>query len=355
MRGLILFLLIFGLAFAEEENIVSESNEIPPKIQKVLGIKTTAVHEKAIDLIKKYPAIVKEDLTLVQKIYSPVDGIVKKLLVKKGDTVKKGQILAYVYSPEIAKITTQINQARVKYETLKKLYEKEKQLYDKKLITYTRFYSSKINYENAKANLKALQDSLRVYGEVSDGFLILRSKINGYITDQNVVLGDSVDIDKMLFRIYSDKRLWVIAAVPVEDTPFIKKGAKAQVISQIGKISGIVDYVSKQVDPETKMVNVRIIADNHNHILKPNMYVDVKIPLRKIKGLFVPASAVVENEGKHFVFVEYKENNFKPVEVRIGERINGYYQILSGLQEGQKIVVQGAIHLKSKFFGEAEE
>lgn len=355
MRGLILFFLILGLAFAEEENIVSQSNEIPPKIQKVLGIKTTIIQEKTINLIKRYPAVVKEDLTLVQKVYSPVDGIVRKLFVKKGDTVKKGQVLAYIYSPEIAKITTQINQARVKYETLKKLYEREKQLYDKKLITYTRFYNSKINYENAKANLKALQDSLRVYGEVNNGLLILRSKINGYITDQNVVLGDSVDIDKMLFRIYSDKRLWVIAAVPVEDTTFIKNGIKAQIISQTGKVYGTVDYVSNQVDPETKRVNVRIIADNQKHILRPNMYVDVKIPLRKIKGLFVPASAVIENEGKHFVFVEYKENSFKPVEVKIGDRIDGYYQILSGLQKGQKIVVQGAIHLKSKFFGEAEE
>ncbi len=352
---LIVLISIFCIAFAEEDNLVSKNDEIPPKIQKALGIKTITLKISTLDITKKYPAVVKDDLTLSQKVFSPVEGIVRKLVVKEGDKVRKGQIVAYIYSPEIAKITTQIEQAKVNYKTLKKMYEREKQLYENKLITYTRFYKAKINYENAKAKLKALEDSLKIYGEVRNGLLILRSKINGYIEKQNVVLGDSVDINKMLFKIHSHETLWTVAFVPVSDIGFIKKGINVEVISPIGKTYGVIDFISHRVDPQTKRLEVRVISNNKNEVLKPNMYVDVKIPLEKIKGVFVPASAVVMNKGKYFIFVKDGESSFKPVEVVIGRRINGYYQILSGVKEGKQVVVKGTVHLKAKFFGEAEE
>ena len=356
MRFLILVLLItFSIGFAEEENVISKNNQIPVKIQKALGIKAIVLKEKTLNITKKYPAVVKDDLTLSQKVYSPVEGIVRKLAVKEGDKVRKGQILAYIYSPEIARITTEIKQAQVKYETLKKLYEREKQLYNQKLITYTRFYQAKINYENAKANLQALKESLKIYGDVRNGLLVLKSSINGYIAKQNVVLGDSVDINKMLFKIHSHERLWTVAYVPETDITLIKKGLRVKVVSPLGKTYGFIDFISHSVDPKTRRLEVRVISDNRNEVLKPNMYVDVLIPIEKIKGLFIPASAVVENEGKYFVFLKIGKDRFKPVNVQLGKRIEGYYQVISGLKEGDKVVVDGAIHLKAKFFGEAEE
>ncbi len=355
MRVLLLvFAFIFSVTLAEEENIVSKTDIIPLDVQKRLGIKAEKVKRQKINITKTYPAVVRDDLTLSEAIYSPVDGLVRKLLVKEGDHVKKGQAVAYVYSPAIAQMIANIKQARVKLKTAKELYLKEKELFEKKVIPYNRFFKAKLEYENARANLNALLESLRIYGEIKNNLLVLRTTMEGYVAKQNVVKGDSVGIDKMLFKIHAHDRLWTVAFVPVEESVLMKKGLKATVVSPLGKTTGVVDFVSHSVDPDTKRVEVRVITDNRKEVLKPGMYVDAVFKMGNITGLFVPASAVVMKDGEFFVFLKEGEH-FKPVKVEVGRRINGLYEIKSGLKEGQEVVVKGTIHLKAKFFGEAEE
>ncbi|RUM47556.1 MAG: hypothetical protein DSY47_06780 [Hydrogenothermus sp.] len=351
---LILILTIFVFSYSKEENVVSNSNIIPETVQKALGIESIVLKPMTVNITKKYPAIVKDDLTLSEKIYSPVEGIVKKLPLKEGDKVKKGQIVAYIYSPEISRLIVSINEAKANYEILKKLYEREKLLYKNKLITYTRFFSSKIKLENAKAKLDALKESLKAYGEINDNLLVLRANINGYIAKQNVVLGDSVSLDKMIFKIHSHDRLWTVAYVPISEIQLIKKGETVEILSPLGKTAGFIDFISHSVDKETKRVEVRIVSDNTNDTLKPNMFVDVKIPIAKEKGLFIPISAVIKTDEGNFVILK-KENAFYPVKVVLGERIGNYYKVLKGVRAGKEVVIKGVVHLKAKFFGEAEE
>ncbi|RUM59575.1 MAG: efflux RND transporter periplasmic adaptor subunit, partial [Persephonella sp.] len=92
MKKLILLLIfgVFYIAFGEEENVVSKNNIVPVEIQKELGIETEKVKTTTVKITKKYPALVKDDLTLSQKVFSPVEGIVRKLAVKEGDKVRKG-------------------------------------------------------------------------------------------------------------------------------------------------------------------------------------------------------------------------------------------------------------------------
>jgi cobalt-zinc-cadmium efflux system membrane fusion protein len=189
---------------------------------------------------------------------------------------------------------------------------------------------------------------------VQNGLLILRSGINGYIAKQNVILGESVDINKLIFRIHSHRKLWVVAYVPVDDIRNLRKGMRVTVISPIGVTTGKLDFISHKVDPKTKRVEARIIADNRNEVLKPNMFVEVQVGLDQVEGLFVPVSAVIKEDGKYYVFLK-KGDKFKPVQVSIGDRYGKYYEVLEGLKEGDEVVVKGAIYLKAKFFGEAEE
>jgi cobalt-zinc-cadmium efflux system membrane fusion protein len=353
-RFLILVFSIFLFSYAEEENIVSHTNIIPEEVQKSLGIKSVILKPIKVSITKIYPAVVKDDLTLSEKIYSPVEGIVKKLPVKEGDKVRKGQAVAYIYSPEIAKLLIKIKEAKVNYEALKKLYEREKLLYENKLITYTRYFSSKIKLENTKAKLDALKQSLKVYGEIKDNLLVLKTSMKGYIAKQNVVLGESVGLDKMIFKIHSHDRLWTVAYVPVSEINLIKENQEATIISPIGRTKGLIDFISHSVDEKTKRVEVRVISDNKNETLKPNMFVDVEMVLGEEEGLFIPVSAVVKTEEGLFVFVK-KGNSFNPVKVVLGERVKNYYKLIKGLKEGDEIIVEGVVHLKAKFFGEAEE
>ncbi len=327
--------------------------ELSKEIVEKLNIKWEELKERKVSIKKKYPAVVKDDLTLSEAIYSPVEGLVKKLFVKEGDPVKKGQKLALIYSPEIRKLIADIKLAKVKVDNLKAIYEREKRLYEAEVIPYGRFFTAKINYENALGELNALKESLKAYGEIEGNYLVLKSHIDGYVAVQNVVLGDSVDLSKQLFKIHSHEKLWVVALVPVAETKFFKKGILVQILSPLGKTKGIVDFISHKVDPETKRNEVRIIGDNSNDTLKPNMFVDVFVRKGDIKGLFIPEKAVVIKDGKFYAF--QKENSHvAPVELILGEKIDGFYRVLDGLHEGDQIITEGVSFLKSRFLAEVE-
>ncbi len=353
MRVLLVLILLINFAFAEEEEKLNKV-KIPKEVLQSLDIKVEKVKKQSIEFLKKYPSIVKDDLTLSQAIYSPVEGLVKKLFVKEGDKVKKGQKVALIYSPEITKLLSKIYLAKVNLENAKRIFEREKQLYEKRIIPYTRYFSALTNYEMAKGKLEALNKSLKAYGEIKNGLVILRSGLDGYVAKQDVILGDSVGTDRRLFKIHAHNRLWVIAFAPVEDLKLFSKGEKVEVISPLGITYGTVDFISHAVDPKTKRNPVRIIANNDKDILKPNMFVDTILKRKLPKGIYIPASAVVYQDNETLVFV--KDNGyFYPVRVKLGKRYGKYFQVLNGLKEGDEVVVKGAIYLKAKFFGEAEE
>jgi cobalt-zinc-cadmium efflux system membrane fusion protein len=148
--------------------------------------------------------------------------------------------------------------------------------------------------------------------------------------------------------------LWVVAFVPVQDLSIFYKGKKVKIVSPIGITYGNVDFISHKLDPDTRRNDVRIVADNSSDKLKPNMFVDVFVYQKLPKRIYIPVSAVVFNEDKTIAFVE-EGGFFEPVEIKVGNRIGNYYQVIYGLKEGQNVVVKGTIHLKAKFFGEAEE
>ncbi len=358
MKRLTVFLLVLFINFVvlaeENEEKKLDKVKISEEVIKQLDIKVEKIQKRSLTITKKYPAVVKDDLTLSQAVYSPVEGLIKRLFVKEGDKVKKGQKVALIYSPKITKLLSNIYLAKVNLENARKVYEREKQLYENQVIPYTRYFNAMVNYENAKGKLEALEKTLKAYGEIEDGFIVLRSNMNGYVAKQNVILGDSVNLNKQIFKIHSHERLWVVAFVPVQDITLFNRGKNIKIISPIGSSYGKVDFISHSVDPDTKRNPIRIIADNSKDTLKPNMFVDVLIFTKLPESLYIPASAVVYQEDKVLAFV--KENNyFHPVEIKIGKRAGEYYQVLAGLKEGDKVVVKGTVHLKAKFFGEAEE
>ncbi len=353
MKKIIAFLIIFNIGFSfAEENI--EKIKIPQEVIEQLNIKVEKIKTRTLTISKNYPAIVKDDLTLSEAVFSPVEGLIKHLFVKEGDKVKNGQKLLLIYSPKIAQIQSQLYLAEVQLKSAEQIFNREKNLYESEVIPYSRYFQAMVSYQNAKGKVEALKKSLDGYGEIENGLIVIRAGIDGYVAEQNVVLGDSVGLNKPIFRIHSHERLWVVAFVPVQDSSIFQKGKKVKILSPIGTTSGIVDFISHKVDPDTKRNEVRIVADNTNDTLKPNMFVDVLISFKFPKKLYIPVSAVVFFEDKTIAFIKENES-FYPITIKIGKRIGDYYVLIDGLKEGQNVVVDGTIHLKAKFFGEAEE
>ncbi|MDM7274096.1 efflux RND transporter periplasmic adaptor subunit [Sulfurihydrogenibium azorense] len=341
---LLLIALLFSFSFSQEV-VVSKD-----KAEK-LGIKTVVAKYKEYSLTKTCPAVVNEDPTLSYGVSSSVDGIVENLYVKQGDLVKKGQVLLTVYSPKIADIQANIEMAKVKVDTARQVLEREEMLYKEEVIPYVRYYNAKIEYQKAVGELNALRKILSSYGEIKGNSVVLRSKVNGFIADLKVIKGSPVNVGQEIMYIHSHERLWVIAQLPFQDAQNLKIGQKVYIKTPTGKkVEGILTYINHEIDPKTRRNDVRIVVNNVRDLLKPNLFVNVEIPVSSVKGLVVPSSSVFRENGKDYCFVK-TGNKFILREVQIGNRDDKEAVVLSGIKEGEEVVYSGVIFLRSSVFG----
>jgi len=356
MRKLLLFLTLAGMLFGgaghdhdhhKEEH--AEEVHLSEEQMKALGIRLYRVSYKPVSETLKVPAEVKENPLLSYEVYSPLEGIVRKLYVKEGDKVKKGQILAEIFSPSLAELLGELRKSEVYFKTAKEKYEKYKKLYEQKVIKFIDFFNVKIEYERAKREYQILSEKLKAYGSTKGYNLVITSPGDGFVVSQHVVVGDSVDIEKKLFSIHSHEVLWVYGFVPPQKSLRIKEGTRGIVLVNGREVPCRIDYVGHEVDEKTRRVKVRCVAKNPEHLLKPNLFVDLIILTGKEKGIVIPKSAVQEIEGKKVVF-KYEKGAFHPKEIEVLKEVDGLL-IVEGLEEGEVIASTGTLFLKKKIAG----
>jgi cobalt-zinc-cadmium efflux system membrane fusion protein len=359
MRVLV-FLLFMLVGFAGEKHDHEHDHgdllrEIPmtEEAVKELGIKLREVRREPAGRVIRIPAEVHENPLLSFSVYSPVQGIVRRIYVKEGDLVRKGQPVAEIYSPELADLIGNLEMAKVRMETARKVYQRDKKLYEEKVIQYTRFYNSMIEFERAKGEYEALLKKLKSYGDIKGYHLILRSPGTGYVVEQNVVLGESVGPDRELFKIHSHRILWVYGWADERSVKEIREGMRARVVHGDLNQTCRVDFIGHEVDRKTRRVKVRCVAENPQHLLKPGMFVRLEIRTGDGMALVIPKSAVQEIEGRKVAFV-WKGDRFEPRELHVRREIDGYYVVEEGLKEGEKIAVSGTVFLKTKLVGVEE-
>jgi len=148
MRMVLPLLISFLLAYGGgEHGHEHEHGEVPleeihltEEQVRDLGIELYTVRKEPAGRIISMPAEVKENPLLSYAVFSPVEGIVRKLYVKEGDWVEKGTPVAEIYSPQLADLIGELKMAQVKMETAKKIYERDRELYAQRVIQYTRFW-----------------------------------------------------------------------------------------------------------------------------------------------------------------------------------------------------------------------
>ena len=346
----ILLFILFLFSFSAAQQII-----LKPEIEKKIDLKTEKVKAGKVYEYQIFPAVVNEDPTLSYAVSSSVEGIAEKVYVKLGDHVKKGQVLLSVYSPTIANLKANIEMAKVRLQTAKQVLEREENLYKEEVIPFARYQTAKIEYEKSLGEYQALKKALSSYGEVKGNSIIIRSKANGFVADIKVVNGNPVNVGEELIKIHSHERLWIIAQLPFEITKDLKIGQKVVVISPLNKeIIGTLSLIYHEIDPKTRRNDIRIIVKNVEDSLKPNLFVNVKIPIKSTEGVLVPSKAVFQEKGKHYCFVK-SDNKAVLREIKISEKVGDFYKVISGLKEGEDVITNGLIFLRTQAFGGAGE
>jgi RND family efflux transporter MFP subunit len=176
------------------------------------------------------------------------------------------------------------------------------------------------------------------------------SPADGFILARNITSGQHFERSTEFYRIADLSQVWIVADVFGSDVQNIHPGAVARVTmrDQRGSFSARVSNVLPQVDPETRVLKLRLEANNPGYALRPDMFVDVELPAGGPAGLTVPQDAVIDSGHEQRVFVERSAGVFEPRSVQIGWRSGDRVEILHGLAEGERVVVEGTFLVDSE-------
>ncbi|MGV8939940.1 MAG: efflux RND transporter periplasmic adaptor subunit [Lysobacter sp.] len=305
----------------------------PEKVQK-LGVRTEAVRLQALSPAVRASATVQVDETRQYVIAPKFEGWVEQLQANQtGMTVRRGQPLLSVYSPEL--LAAQ-NEYRVADDAARKLAAGDAA----SAATMIRLRDA------ARQRLKnwGINDAqLAGMGRGKIGNLVILSPANAVLVEKPIVQGDRFAAGDTILRLADLSTVWLIADVPATSAGLVSVGQQAQFQSPSlpgRSFEGRVSFIQPIIDASTRTLAVRVELPNPDGILRPGLFGDVTLSREASnEALTVPRSAVLDSGLRQLVLVQVAEGRFEPRTVALGQRSGDRVEVLDGLRDGERVVV----------------
>jgi len=363
---------------AENPDIITLSKEAI----KLNKLKVITTQEKNYRVPIATTASIKLDENALFKANSLITGLVIQDNVNLGDAVKRGQTLATIQNPEIAKLESsyvhefhlneiEIEQARNKVELAEETLHREKKLFDEGI-------TPKKDYLQAETDFKLLHTELNgklthrkhlnsessalfsAYGINPQGIKsgIINSSIpitaarSGIVIKKNVSLGALVNPDTVMYEIADFSKLWLDINIYPNILEKIKIGLEVSFKSDTlpkQEFKGTINYIQQVSFNNSGTYLARAILSNSQNILKPGIVGEAFIETDKAEKKIFLNDKCIQGYGKEvFVFQKLNKNRFKKITVELGPQFNDGYIINKGLKAGMKIVSEGSFLLKAE-------
>jgi len=347
-------ILFSGCSFKRGEQDTAENQaknlskpqhlHLTPEAIKTAGVKVSELGPVKIENQLGVPGEIVLNPKKYYRLASRVPGRVEELLAYEGDRVKKGQVVAKLFSLQFMQEITELRLAKERWEKAEKLGQEEK-------ATALLILNSVI--EKLKIlgiDPQEIEPLLSIGSQNMILFPVI-SPIDGQIITTKVFNGDNIETGTLLMEIANLDEVWIEVHVQEKDIRMINPGQKAVIRVNAypdESFSGLITYVSPVMDNSTRTIKARITVDNKQGILRPGMYIEAKITIPETNLLAIPEEAVQEISGKKVVFIPESEGTYGIREVKIGEAIKGWLPIIDGLSAGDKYVCEGSFILKSE-------
>ncbi|MFT5276461.1 MAG: Cu(I)/Ag(I) efflux system membrane fusion protein [Glaciecola sp.] len=312
--------------------------KIHPNIVNNMGVRTAKAERKALNVEIGTVGYVKYSEDTLVHVHPRVEGWIEVLNVKAAGTyVKKGDPLYALYSPELVNAQEEF------------------------LVAVKR--ANKNLIAASKSRLQAMQMpasaiSKLVADKTVQQTVVFTAPQTGFIDNLNIREGFYVQPGKTLMSIGALDEVWVDAEIFERQSNLVKLGLPVSMTLAYlpGRTwEGKVDYIYPTLDAATRTLRVRIRFSNEDYFLKPNMFANVTIYTRDdalslvdSSSLVVPSEAVIRTGTQNRVVLALGEGEFKSVEVRIGQVFERDIEILSGLMEGDLVVISAQFLLDSE-------
>jgi len=309
---------------------------------------------------------------MAAQVFPPYQGRIVKLFAMMGDSVKRGQPLLTIESPDLIQADSTLIAAAGVLALTTHVLERDKQLSAVQGIAEKDLQQAISDQQTAEGALKAARDAVAVFGKSQhdidrmvmtrtiDPYLVVPSPITGQVTARSAAPGDFVQPGNVPapYSVADISRIWMNASVTESDMPLVRKGQPihVSVMAFPGRVfDGEISMVGASVDPQLHRGLVRAEIEDPQHELLPGMFASfVIVTGAPINAAAVPADGVVrEGDGTMTIWLATDDHHFSKRTIKVGLQDAGYDQILEGVGSGARVVTKGAVYLDILASGES--
>ena len=307
------------------KNDVAQVAEVAPTVS-VVEVSARLVPQTAVYTSTVQP-YVKNNIT------PQTAGRITKINAEIGDFVKKGQVLAEIDKATLQQAQLQLHNQEVELERLRTLYEAG-------AISKSDLDAIELSYNVTKTQVENLLENT-----------VLCSPIDGVVTARNYDVGDMYAMSSPIYTVEQIKPVKLLVAVSESDYTKVKKGDSVEIVADAlpeTTFYGKIEKIYPTVDAATRTFNVEVVVANNYSSLRPGMFARVTVNFGSNNNVVIPDVAVVKQQGsgERFVYVLNADGTVTYKKVELGRRMGAEYEVLSGLEDGDKIVTGGQIRLK---------
>jgi membrane fusion protein, copper/silver efflux system len=317
--------------------------------QQLFGVQVSPVEVSSGAFKVRLFGRVVPDEARIYKLNAGIEGFIQDVSpATTGSLVRKDQVLATFSSP-MAAMTIQTFMLNLGAEERFKKSSAEGNVEGQSLSAANANIQQRTQQLQNLGMSQLQMEEIRRTRQFPDSIKIV-APVDGFVLARNVSPGQKFERNTEWFRIADLRRVWILADVFENDAQYLRPGMNVRVsLPNQGKsLTGKVSDVLPQFDPTTRSLKVRLEVENPGYILRPDMFVDVELPVAFSRAVVVHASAVLDSGLRRTVFVEHGEGLFSPRTVETGRRFDDRVEIVKGLQSGERIVVSGNFLIDSE-------
>lgn len=315
----------------ESSNSKSNATEIEKLAEDTFAVKVDTVKLQTVEQINDFTATV--DPQVKNNIAPTAPGRIMEILTDVGRHVSKGQLLVKMDPTNLLNAKTQLTNIELEYnraEELRKAGGASQQAVDQ----------LKTQLDVARASYQNLLDNAN-----------LKSPISGVVTARNFDNGDLYSGAMPILTVMQIQPVKIVINVPESNFKDIKLGMKVDVTTEVYEdkvFAGKVSLIYPTIDEKTRTFAVEITIANQNGNVRPGMFARASINFGNAKRVVVPDNSIIKRAGSgdRYIYVVNNDGTVTYNKVELGRRLGSEYELLSGVKDGDIVVVSGHTKLK---------